>query len=495
MFGWWKRKAEEQPETSVKAPAKRSFTAAQVSRLTGSWTVTPKLLDEDVRNGLRKLRARSREQALNNDYVRRYMQLMRSNVVGPQGVALQARIVDPDGSPDDKASDAIEKAWSDWCKDADVTGRLNWRSCQNLFMDIAVRDGEVLIRLVDNWAHNRFGFAIEFLDPECLDVELNHDLKDGNRIIMGVEVDGWRRPVAYHLLDKKNGDQHIQGKRYTRVPADQILHCYLTESAWQTRGFPWVAVSLMRLNMLAGYEEAELVAARTASAKMGFFSKHPEVAAADIEGSHNKDADGNMVTDAEPGTFELLPDGYQFTPWDPNHPSTAFKDFVSANLRGIAAGLGVSYYSLANDLEGVNYSSGRLGAIEDREAYKTLQEWLISSLHEKVYQRWLTNALLRRQISVAGRPLKASRRDKYQAVSWQARRWSWADPQKEMKSIESATSLRIRSISDVIREQGRDPEDVWQEIAREQRRMEELKISPQQVMQSLTGENDEENSE
>lgn len=488
-----KKAAEPAPEKTAtvetEAPAKRSFSAAQVSRLTASWTTQPKPLDEDIKAGLRKLRARSREQSLNNDYVRRFLQVTRSNVIGPQGIQLQGRIIDPAGTPDDRANQAVEEAWREFGDVCDVTGKLDWRGVQSLFADIAPVDGEVLIRIVRNWPHNRFGIALEFLDAEALDADLNHDYGDGRRIVMGVELDRWRRPVAYHLISK-NGQIQYGSKKYTRVPAADIIHAYLPVSAWQTRGFPWIAVSLMRLNMLNGYEESELVAARTAAAKMGFFTMNPEMAASmDMAGT--KDADGNLVTEADPGTFELLPPGYEFKPWDPNHPNAAFKDFVKANLRGIAAGLGVSYHTLANDLEGVNYSSGRLGALEDREAWKALQEWVIRSLCKPVFEAWLESSLLRGQITVAGNPLKASRRDKYRRVSWQPRRWAWVDPQKDMTAAIAAVNARVRSISDVIRERGQDPEEVWQEIARERKRMEELGIAPADVAVALTGGNDD----
>ena len=50
-------------------------------------------------------------------------------------------------------------------------------------------------------------------------------------------------------------------------------------------------------------------------------------------------------------------------------------------------------------------------------------------------------------------------------MAWQPRRWQWVDPLKEMEANRSAVELRTRSISDIIREQGKDPNETWAELA------------------------------
>lgn len=470
---------------------KRSFSGAAIGRLTASWTTTPKPVDADIRSGLRVLRARSREQSINNDYVRRFLGLVKSNVVGPSGIILQARNIDNNGKLDSLANTAIEEAWQEWGEygKPDVSGCMSWVDIQRLFIETIVKDGEVLMMKHRNWKENQFGYALSFIDVECLDVENNQTLSNGNVVKMGIELNKYRRPVAYHLLvtDASQEDYTLQGKKYQRIPADRIIHRFLPESVWQTRGFPWMASALLRMNMLNGYEEAELVAARVGSSKMGFFeSENGETYGGE------EDADGNVVTEAEPGTFEMLPQGVKFNAWDPSHPTSAFGDFVKVILRGIASGLGVSYFSLANDLEGVNYSSARVGSLEDREAWKALQNWMVDCFCKPVFAEWLQFALLRESIKVADKPLKASRYDKHKRVSWQPRRWAWVDPQKDMNAATTAIDHNIRSTSDVIREQGRDPEEVWQEIKRERDRWKELQIEPASAGFLMPGENADE---
>jgi lambda family phage portal protein len=136
-------------------------------------------------------------------------------------------------------------------------------------------------------------------------------------------------------------------------------------------------------------------------------------------------------------------------------------------LRGFASGWGVAYNNLANDLEGVNFSSIRQGKLDERDNWKDLQEWLIEQLIEPVFEAWLPRQLLAGRIKVNGKPLKAERLDKYRNVSWQPRRWEWIDPRADMDAAERSVQNLIDSPSQVIRNQGRDPQTVWRELARD----------------------------
>jgi len=452
----------------------RMWDAAKNSRLMYGWLQSSQPVNAEIRAGLNILRARSREQVQNNDYMARFIQMAQTNVVGHQGIILQSRAKDPDGTPDTAARNELESAWRDWgrfgfCED---TGRYSWRMIQSQFIRSSAVDGEVFLYMDSESMLNKYGFSVRFFDPDWVDTQLNRDLPDGSKIVMGVHLNSNDRPIGFYIKDARGSDFTYHGRNYRRIDADQVLHCFLPEWIFGVRGVPWCSQSLLRMGMLAGYEEAELVAARVASAKMGFFEQSEG-------GEYVGDAvddNGDLITEADPGTFEALPQGVKYVAHDPQHPTTAYSEFVKASLRGIASGLGVSYNTLANDLQGVNYSSLRQGAIDERGNWMAIQEWMIECFTDRVYRAWLAASLHRGAITVANRPLRPDRFEKFADVAWQARRWQWVDPQKEIAAHEKAINLGIKSRSDVIREQGRDPEDVWLEIQREQSRMRELDI-------------------
>ena len=97
---------------------------------------------------------------------------------------------------------------------------------------------------------------------------------------MGVEIDQYSRPVAYHLYKGPNhpygAAEYYRTDRHTRIPADNIIHLYHPERAQQTRGVPLFASVLNKIQMLDGYEEAELVASRLAASKSLFLKSEQD---------------------------------------------------------------------------------------------------------------------------------------------------------------------------------------------------------------------------
>lgn len=458
---------KKQPE----APAKRNYAAGRIDRMTASWTATPQTPDQIVESNLHVLVARSREQYSNNDYARRFVELVQSNVIGPQGIIMQSRARNPRGGLDTLANDAIEASFKKWGRagNCDVTGRLSWRQAQAMFMRTVVVDGECFVRKVKTAK----GLKLQFIDPMLVDVGYKKDLKNGRYIKAGIEFDEWAKPIAYHITTGAGQDSYtVGGKTYTRVSSENMIHAFLPERIGQRRGLPWMATALARMKQLSAYEEAAVVAARVGASKLGFFKSSDGEA---FSGSDYNDQ-GEIITDAEPGTFHQLPAGVDFTAFDPGYPTGEFAGFVKSCLRGISSGLGVSYNTLANDLEGVNFSSIRAGVLEDREAWKMLQEFVIDSFCRPIFEDWLKIALLSGAVVVQGGALGIGRLDKFSEPMWQPRRWSWVDPVKDVQASREAIRLGLRSRSDVIREMGRDPDDVWMEIKAEREMMKSLDI-------------------
>ena len=58
---------------------------------------------------------------------------------------------------------------------------------------------------------------------------------------------------------------------------------------------------------------------------------------------------------------------------DPRFPTNTHKEFMQSVLRNISSALLVMYPSLANDLEGVNFSSIRAGLVDERDMWRIVQ--------------------------------------------------------------------------------------------------------------------------
>ena len=460
---------------------KRSFDGGKLNRLLTGSGLSSENINTDLETHLSTLTQRARHLSKNDDYVRRFIQLVKQNVVGHHGLVLRGQIIDDNRTADTRANEAVEEAFKEWgmTGSPDVTGKLSWIELQNLAIEHIARDGEFLAKKITT----SDGFKLQVLDPMYLDASVSLKPKGKqNAIILGVEVDQNYRPLAYHF--RVNGTAatwRYQGKALQRIPANEIIHIFRPSFAEQVRGFTPMASAISRLSMVNGFEEAALVAARIGASKMGFYIPGDD-AAGQYEGD-DLDADGNLIDEVEPGVFSTLPRGYDVKEFKADYPNISYSDFISSVLKGISAGLGVSYPSLSGDLSGVNFSSIRTAVLEDREAWKDMQSWLTESLCRPVFEIWLKDALARGIISTGGNAIGLSRFDKFKRVTFQARRWAWVDPLKDMNANKVAIDNRIRSTSDVIREQGQDPDEVFAEIARERAQMDALGIKPMEAVQ------------
>jgi lambda family phage portal protein len=487
--------------TTRTGPAKirhRAFAAATQDRLTASFQGSSLSPDEALRRDLRKLRARSRQLCMDNDYAKKFLAMLQANVVGVNGIRLQAKTTWPDGEVDEDDNKVIESAFADWATpdNCTVTGRLSFRDAQRLFISTVARDGEVLVRhAADNGRLFRHGYAIQIIEADHLDENYNVQLRNGNRIVMGVEINGFGKPVAYHLFTRHPGENAYLwgGKHYERVPANQINHCFLCERPGQNRGVPWMHTAIRRLNMLGGYEEAELVAARIGASKMGFYTSPDGAAHATVDSMADTGTeydDRDLIEEAEPGVFHELPEGMGFTAFDPQHPTAAFADFTKAVLRGAASGLNVAYNTLANDLEGVNFSSIRSGVLEEREQWRVLQGWVIEQFCVPVYRHWLASALLTQAL-----PLPAGKIDKFKSVIWQPRGWDWVDPLKDESANEKGLANGTKTRAEILAAKGKDLRETFEQLRYEQQLAAEYGININQPIQMGAMTNDPNNQD
>ena len=465
------------PLKTLRARGVRMFKAALANR-NDKWTTQLESPDSFISRHQRVLVARSRHQWANNDYVKNFVRLVRQNVVGPQGIVLQAQVKKVRGGKlDSEANDAVETAWAEWSKAAncDVTGKRSLWKIQRLVMATTVRDGEFIIRKVTGADAGPWGFALQLIDPQRLPPDYDvARLNNGGFIRHGIEFNKYGRPTFYHFgSDDESDSQYYQiaGRGYIKVPAENIIHGFLEELIGQRRGLPWAATSLFRLRHLAGFEDAAVQNARASASKMGFIQYEQGY------GPDSDEDDGPLTIDAEPLSFHELPDGATLANWDPTYPNGEFAVFNKAMLRGAAAGMGVLYNNLAGDLEGVNFSSIRQGTLDEREHWKDLQQWLTETLMQPLYEDWLPRALLAGHIKSKGKPLPPTRLDALRDVAWQGRRWQWIDPNADVKAAVESKNNMLASPGQLIRESGRDPETVWKESARDVRAMIDALVS------------------
>jgi lambda family phage portal protein len=474
----------QQQQVALLRQSQRSFTAAETPAWVDSWPTTAGPINDDLSRQLPTLRARSRAAARNDEWAIGYMLRLDDNVLGETGMTLQMRLKRGDGTADIRTNERIEAAWADWGRAAEITG-LTWRDVESLALAAGPEDGELLYRY--RIGAGKYRIQIQLLDPALIDVNLRRDW-GGNRVRMGIEIDNDGKPVAYWLKAVKAGEDATAMAigPHVRVPASEIRHRFLRRHVGQLRGYPWLSGGARRLWMLHDFEEAAAVASSNAAKRQGFFKSGDGEAPAgfaDVIVSgvlEAAKAQGKVLTPDEiqqitaaaekynttmPGQFDTLPHGYDFAPFESKWPDVSADGYVKQQLRGWAAARGISYVTLGNDLEGVNYSSANVGIVGEREHFKRLQGILRQWLHEDVFQTVLPYLVM----ATAG--LSPARVETYQsAAKFQGRRWAHVDPTKTANANDTNLKNQLTSRRRVILERGEDPDEVFAEIDEETER-------------------------
>lgn len=464
--------------TETKKTAARRYDGAMVNRLTADWIASSTSADSELLSSLRLLRNRSRDLVRNNDYAKGALRTIVNNVVG-KGIKLQSQVKKRRGKLDEDTNAKIEELWKLWhqAKYCHTAGKLGFQDIERLAMRSIIESGEVLIRFITkSFDGSPVPLALEIIEADQLYDDFSSGpigATGGNSIRMGVEVNEWKRPVAYWIYKNHPGDYQYSGNSGSssllRIPAEEILHIYVCDRPGQTRGVPWFHTALQRLRNVGGYEEAELIAARAQAAVMGFIES-PEPASTLADDS----TDSMNLRSLEPGAIELLAPGEKFSGFAPTRPGNGFDPFIKLMLRGVATGLGMSYEAMSRDLSQVNYSSARIGMLDDRDNWRILQDWLINNFHFKVFERWLELAVLSGAINLPNYELSPRA---YCCPKFTPRGFDWVDPAKEINASRESIRGGLSTLSRELAEKGIDIEELFEERRRELDLAESLKLN------------------
>jgi len=461
--------APEQPTTKTRLP-RRAYEGAMVNRLTHGWVTSSTSADTEIDGSIVKLRDRSRQLRRDSPYVRQAIRAIGANVIG-RGIRMQSRVMmQRGGRLNETVNRQIESAWLRWghADRCHVAGKLSLPEILRLAVEAMAESGEVFIRVIDEpFGRSRVPLALEVIEADyCDEGKTSGPDANGNEWRMGVRVNRWGRPISYAFRDRHPGDlTNGVGYKVTEVPAEQIIHLFVTERPGQTRGVPWASSAVKRLHHLSGYEEAEVVRARANSSLMGFIqSPEGELNGDDVE-------DGDQVTRFEPGVFKYLAPGETVSIPQLDAPDGQFEPFLRAMLRGVAAAIGCSFETISRDFSQSNYSSSRLSLLEDREHWRMLQDYMIEHLLQPVFDRWLAAAAGVGQLNLPGYDAMPER---YEAVRWYPRGWAWVDPMKEVGAYKEAVRAGFKTQAEVVAEGGGDIEDLLTARAAEVDRAEQL---------------------
>ena len=468
----------------------RSVKDTETDKLVAKWQsrAIPPVNFTDLHQS--KLVGRARDICYNNSYGKAGLRVLRQNIVGENGIRFQSAVQHSSGELDTDINTVIEEAWKDYSQkiNIDVAGRKNLLWIQIMALNSLIADGEFFYR---KHKSGKYGIQLQEIDAMRIPPSASNRYRldtEGQIYKNGIIVDeDTNKPLYYCLNRDKINYYEMQPDRFTKhISASEIIHGFQQDSMGQMRGIPLGQTASETLYMVGKYSEAALQNARVGANKVGFFTQTtneppPTTIKTDEEGNPVTDEDGNVVLqnamdgvkiDMTPGGATSLPPGVGFEAFEPEYPNNEYESFMKVMLRGASVGFSIPYSDISGDLSDVNYSSMRQGALEIRANYRILQGLLIEYLMDPLYLEWLVECLMMEMFVVNGKRLTIDMLPMLHKPMWTPKRWAWIDPRAEAIANQIAIKQGLKSPSQIIKEMGGDPEEVWKSIKQDIETME-----------------------
>ena len=402
----------------------------------------------------------------NHDLAKGVLNALVNNVVGANGIGIEPQPRTFGGEIHDELADALLRYWKNWIRKPECTFTMDWASAQRLLCRSWVRDGEVLAKnltgVVPFFDHGtEVKFSLELLEADMC--PLIYD-DPGNRIIQGIQRNGWGKPVNYYLYREHPGDINVfntTSLNLIPVSADRINHLRIRDRISQLRGVSVFAAVMTRLDDVKDYEESERIAAKIAASMAGFIKKgQPDM--------YEPNADGTArALRFSPGmVFDDLMPGEEIGMIDTNRPNPQLIEYRKGQLRAVAAGTGVNYSTIARDYDG-SYSSQRQELVEGWANYSVLTNEFISGMVQPVWETFVKMAVLDGLVKIPADIDPISIDD----ALFIGPSMPWIDPLKEIKGNSEGERSGYIAGPEIIRKRGGNPRDVLEQEARWRRQL------------------------
>lgn len=447
-----------------------AYKSAETNRLNENWKSWSGDLNTWLRSQLRTLRNRSRWLVANTPAASSAIGTLTNYVIGtgmmPQAAVRQMVESIVDGK---KRLDAVEmEAWNDyhddlfadWSNCVDLSCTFDnpgtWYDLQAMALRRWFEDGEVIIRTRPVKAWPTVPFAVEMLMPEWLDESILKNEATKNEVFMGIEIDKFGRPVAYHFKAAGPDGTTLASNKTVRVPAADILHIFIRHQPRQLRGVPPMVAIMEKVFQLDEYVDFELISAKIAAC-FGAFITTPAGDSGDVVKNAEtgetqvKDAEGNVLTTVEPGIIGKLPPGYGVTFAQPQKPGSTFGMFTEHHQRLMGAGIefGLSYESITRDTSKTAYAGGRLSQLMDFQTFRTLQTVFTNKLILPIHRRWLEAAVSSGAITAPGYFMPSPGKAFWERCDVLTSGWPWGiNPLQEVNAARESMRSGITTLAD-----------------------------------------------
>jgi len=444
------------------AHSTRRYDAASRTTRTSNW-LTPATDATSAIVNPSVIRNRARDLVRNNPWANKGLSVIVNNTVS-YGIRAQWQ------SKSKQTTKRTQDLWKAWAESTqcDAQGMHNFYGIQQIVMRAVVESGECLVRLRSRLASDGLSvpFQLQVLEADFLYTFADGPLANGGYVQHGIEYDVIGRRVAYLIYKSHPGSTgRFYGgfsSGYSRVPANEVIHVFRPDRPGQERGVSWFAPVMIRLRELDIYEDAYLNRQKLANLFAAFIYTD--------EPGETED-EFSDVSELTPGSMYTLRPNRRIEFSNPPKADD-YGPYTLANLRAIAAGLGITYEALTGDLSQVNFSSARMGW---QEFGRSIDSWLWQLLIPQLCD------------GVAGW-FAAIAQITDVTAEWTPPKRMMVDPVREIPAIKDAIRAGLMTQSEAVREQGYDPEQLFTEMASDNALLDKLGLVLDSDPRKLSGQ-------
>lgn len=450
--------------------AMRHYEGAAVGRRTQNWNRASTDPNASLQNAaLSRLRDVAHDLVRNNPWAESAVTTIADHAVGT-GIIAKPQPVHADAA-------GVWKAWAETTA-CDADGRHDIYGLQKLVMTTVVESGEALVRRRMRRVEDGLPLPmqIQVLEPDYLDSAKTTSLPNGGYIMQGVEYNGIGQRVAYWLFPSHPGSSFLTSGTLLSpsrpVPASEVLHVFKAKRPGQVRAPSWFAPVILRMKDFDEYEDATIMKQKIAACLA--------VLTTDVDGNApalgtGDDTAATPTDTISPGAVLNLPPGRSVTVVEP--PGVAdHESFTKVSLRGIASGLHVAYEDLTGDYTNLPFSAARMSRLRHQAR---VNDWrwrmLIPQFCDPVW-RWVMEVAA---INGLQDP---------PAAHWTPEPLPFLDPSAEGLAVQRNVRTGIQSLPEAIRERGYDPDELLEEIAAFNKKVDALNLvfdcDPRKVSQA-----------
>lgn len=482
------RTAEKFQKASVKKMAALNIhAAADVGRRNRDWRTNQSSADLAIIPDSVTLIGRAR--GLVRDYwvAKSIVRAFKRNVVG-RGIAVRPHAVDKDGNPLVQLNRIALHEFTRWAKSklCDVERKQTFAQKQRQSAGEKKTVGEAIwmwsyripLKADGTIDTNKpVGLKLQSFEPEQFDLRILSF--EGREVRGGVEVDDDGAPLAYHFYTRNPNDILYRHAFFSeRIPASRVFHYFDGERILQSRGvtdFTPVMQDIRDLERGKGAHltrwmmEACIGAIITTNMPIPTMPGQTSPTLIPAAGDTGQTATGMNEADFVPGMVPKLAPGESITPFVPTSPGGQYEPFTALTVRGIGAGVGMSYGQVMRQNE-ANYSAARQDMNEDYREWEPEQDLIVDDQIRPVYELWFNFAVLEGRFDgVEGFDLDEffAERHRFTNAVYLAPKKTWIDPEKEANGWALLLKLRVVTREELVSEFGSGFYDTIAKLASE----------------------------